>query len=79
MPVTNVQNGGSSHAERMPEPARWGDNSIARPTSQAYRDNFDAIFGKKTYQAKDVKISIAGQELTGYAEDTEIVIMRDQD
>ena len=25
----------------------WGDNGAARPTTPQYRDNYDAIFGKK--------------------------------
>ena len=47
------QNPNGTHADRCPPAAKWGDNSIARPTTQAYRDNFDRIFRKKDKDSKD--------------------------
>jgi hypothetical protein len=36
-----------SNKDRQPDVAKWGDNSVARPTTKAYRDKYDAIFRKK--------------------------------
>lgn len=52
MKVTSVDHGKTSHAERQGtgKRASWGDCGLARPSTQAYEDGMDRIFGKKSVE-----------------------------
>lgn len=54
MAVTKTKTAGSSTSEeRTGKRAMWGDNNAARIPTQAYKDNYDAIFGKKDKKVVD--------------------------
>lgn len=59
MPIKKLDKEKSTHAERASQGSlngvSWGDNGPARPTTQAYKDGWDRIFGKKTEEGPTIK------------------------